>query len=120
RPTKLATVIGALSANSSQWKVPRLVSIAAVSGPLPGMSLVYSARSAAVGGRTVLSPGAGVSATPGGLPGSLPTGSGFMSSPVGLAPVAEPLGLSALGLGSSWVFLQATISVTSRRAVHVL
>src|SRR5689334_12113705 len=81
RPTKLATVIGALSANSSQWNVPRLVSIAAVSGPLPGMSAVYVARSAAVGGRTVLSAAgaAGVAgaaaAEPAAEPGSLPTGS---------------------------------------------
>src|SRR5689334_6292216 len=83
RPTKFATVIGALSANRSQWNVPMLVSIVALSWPVPGMSLVYSVRSAAVGGRTV-SPPAGAAGgalgllEPVSLAGPLPTGSGFM------------------------------------------
>src|SRR5437868_13441541 len=59
RPTKLATVIGALSPSSSQWIVPIEVSIVALSGPDPDRSLVYSARSAAVGGRSSSPAGAG-------------------------------------------------------------
>src|SRR5258705_13197251 len=51
RPTKLATVIGTWSPNRVQWMVPWLVSKVATSGPEPGRALVYSARSAATGGR---------------------------------------------------------------------
>ena len=49
---KFATVKGALSCSSSQWMSPMLVRIVATSGPLPGMSTRYSARSPSPGGTT--------------------------------------------------------------------
>src|SRR5262245_24595341 len=102
-----------------------LVSIVAVSGPLPAISLVYSARSSAVGARRSFALG---------LPalGSLATGSGFMSSLAGFAappggalgggfPLADPMTLSAGGL-SSFLLLcsQPTTRVTKSRMLHVL
>src|SRR5262249_30537395 len=44
RPTKFATVMGALSSRSLHWIAPLLVSMVATSGPAPGMTLFTSSR----------------------------------------------------------------------------
>src|SRR5688500_11129562 len=116
-PTKFATVIGALSGNSSQLMVPFVVSKTASSFvPLPGRPFVYSARSAAVGGRT--SPGGGGGA--GGIAAAAePAASGVTAASCFVQGFfAGSIWSAVSGLGSGSFFSQLESASTTISVLH--